>query len=147
MQYWMAITNEDNWQVIKEKKIWGVSKSHSNSISRTEIGDKLLIYCVEEIRKGNRIPSRVTASYEIISEPEKESTIIFKNPYRRKEIFPWRVNLKLIGISDPPVKFKLLIKELQFIKNKNFWSAHLQTAMRTIPKEDYETIIKNFKKK
>lgn len=147
MQYWMAITNEDNWQVIKEKKKWGVSKSYLNPISRTEIGDMLLTYCIEEIRKETKIPSRVTASYKIISKPEKENTAIFKNPYKRKEIFPWRINLELIEISDPPVEFKPLIKELKFIKNKKMWTGHIRKAMRTIPKEDYETILRNFKKK
>ncbi len=34
MTYWLCITNEDNWKVIKDKKIWGVSERHKNTIDK-----------------------------------------------------------------------------------------------------------------
>jgi predicted RNA-binding protein len=59
------------------------------------------------------------------------------------EVFPLRIKLKTIEVFDPPVEFKPLIPKLTFIKNKTQWSGHIRgQAMRTIPEEDYEFIMK-----
>ncbi len=103
MVYWLCIKNE--WKSIKDKNIWEVPERHKSAIMKVKSGD-----VNDEIK-----PSRIVAIYEIISEPFKDSTRVFKD----KEIFPWRVKIK-------PAKFRSLIPKLKFIANKKKWMSHLR---------------------
>jgi len=42
MTYWLCITTRDNWEIIKEKNIWGVPRRHQNTIKKVSPGDKLV---------------------------------------------------------------------------------------------------------
>jgi len=139
MTYWLCITNEENWKVIRSRNIWGIPERHRNTIKKVKQGDKLLIYLKQEKIKDVIKPPRIVAIYEVISEPFEDSTIIFK-PLKsiRNEVFPLRVKIKPIKIFDEPIEFKPLIPKLKFITNKKKWSGHLMgKAMRKIPEEDF----------
>ena len=148
MAYWLCITNEANWKVIKEKNIWGVPERHKNTIAKVKPSDKLVIYLKQE-RVNNEVKEpRIVAVYEVISEPFKDSTRIFSSKGMRSsgETFPWRVKIKPVKIFDKPIELKPLIPKLKFITNKRKWSGHLMgKAMREIPREDYELILKEAK--
>ena len=142
-KYWLCITNEENWRVIKNKRIWGVPKRHENTIKRVKKGDKCLIYLIQE-KIGEEIKeSRVTGAYEVTKEVFRDSTRIFKSPPKLgNETFPFRIKLKEIKVFDEPVYFKPLIPKLKFIKNKSKWAGHLMgKAMREIPEEDFLLIL------
>jgi predicted RNA-binding protein len=144
MAYWLCITNEANWKIIKSKNIWGVSDRHKNTIAKVKPGDKLVIYVKQENVKGEVKPSRIVAVYEVVSEPFRDSTRIFSSKGVRSsgETFPWRVKIKPIKIFDRFVEFKPLIPKLKFITNKKKWPLYLMgKAMRSIPREDFELII------
>ncbi|AAB91306.1 MULTISPECIES: EVE domain-containing protein [Archaeoglobus] len=143
MAYWLCITNEDNWRVIKEKNIWGVPERHKNTIAKVKKGDKLLIYIKQENVNGEVKPSRIVAVYETASEVYRDSSRIFKSPKGMgNETFPLRIKLKPVKIFDRPIEFKPLIPKLKFITNKRKWSGHLMgKAMREIPEEDYRLIL------
>lgn len=144
MAYWLCITTEANWKVIKEKNIWGVPERHKNTIAKVKPCDKLLIYVKQEIIDREVKPSRIVAVYEVVSEPFKDSTRIFSSKGMKSsgETFPWRVKVKPIKIFDKPIEFKPLIPKLKFITNKKRWSGHLMgKAMREIPEEDFKLII------
>ena len=80
MTYWLCITNEENWKVIKEKNIWGVPERHKNTIAKVKPGDKLLIYLKQE-KVGKEIrPSRIVAVCEATSEVFRDSSRVFKSP-------------------------------------------------------------------
>ncbi len=142
MAYWLCITTEDNWKVIKQKNVWGVAERHKNTIAKVKPGDKLLIYLKQERSRDEVKEPRIVAAYEVVSEPFKDSTKIFKAPKGMgNETFPWRIEIKLIKIFDKPIEFKPLIPKLKFITNKKKWSGHLMgKAMREIPEEDYRLI-------
>ncbi len=144
MTYWLCITTEENWKVIRSKNVWGVPERHKNTIMKVKPGDKLLIYLKQENIKGEVKPSRITGAYEVISEPFKDSTRIFSSKgMRTNETFPWRVRVKPIKIFDKPIEFKPLIPKLKFITNKKKWTGHLMgKAMREIPEEDFELIMR-----
>jgi hypothetical protein len=38
MTYWLCITNEENWNVVREKNIWGVAERHRNTIAKVKKG-------------------------------------------------------------------------------------------------------------
>ncbi|MBO8179730.1 MAG: EVE domain-containing protein [Archaeoglobus sp.] len=143
MAYWLCITTEDNWKVIKEKNVWGVPERHKNAIAKVKPGDKLLIYVKQE-KVGDEIKlSRIMAVYEAASEVFKDSSRIFKMPKgMSNETFPLRIKLKPVKVFEKPVEFKPLIPKLKFITNKRKWSGHLMgKAMREIPEEDYRLIV------
>ncbi len=143
MAYWLCITTEENWNVIKEKNVWGVPERHKNTIAKVKSGDKLLIYLKQERDKDRIVEPRIVAVYETTSEVFKDSKRIFKTPEGMgNESFPLRIKLKPVKIFSTPVDFKSLIPKLRFITNKKKWTGHLMgKAMRQIPVEDYELIM------
>jgi len=143
MAYWLCITNEDNWDVIKQKNVWGVPERHKNTIEKVKPGDKLLVYLKQEKVGDETRPSRIVAVYEAVSEVFRDSSRIFKTPKGMKnETFPLRIKLTPMKIFDRPVEFKPLIPRLKFITNKRKWSGHLMgKAMREIPEDDYNLIV------
>ncbi len=135
MAYWLCITNEANWNVIKKKNIWGVPERHKNTITKVKPSDKLLIYVKQEIIGREVKPPRIVSIYEVISEPFKDSTKIFKTPKgMSNESFPWRVKIKPIKIFDKPIEFKPLIPKLKFITNKK--------VVRSYSRKSYERYLK-----
>ncbi|MDD4126326.1 MAG: EVE domain-containing protein [Methanomicrobium sp.] len=144
MTIWIASTNRDNWEVIKKKNLWGVPKRKKNSIERSAPGDKILIFVRQENAGDTILPSAITAAYEITSKPFEDQSEVFKKPPTMpgEEVFPYRVRLKPVKIFNEPLDFKTLIPKLEFITNKKQWTGHLRTAMRTIPEEDFEYIMK-----
>jgi len=142
MTYWLCITNEENWKVIRERNIWGVPERHKNTIVRVKPGDKLVIYLKRERVKDKVVEPRIVAVYEAVSEVFRDSSRIFKTPKGMgNETFPLRIKLKPVKIFEKPVEFKPLIPKLKFITNKKKWSGHLMgKAMREIPEDDFKLI-------
>ncbi len=143
MTYWLCITTEENWRVIRERDVWGVPERHKNTISKVKLGDKLVIYVKQESMGGEVKPSRIVGVFEAVSEPFRDSTRIFSSKGMRSsgETFPYRIKIKLVKIFDKPIEFKPLIPKLKFITNKKKWSGHLMgKAMREIPEVDFKLI-------
>jgi len=74
MTHWLCITNEENWNVIKQKNVWGVPERHRNTIAKVRPGDKLLIYVKQERDKDEVKEPRIVAVYEAASEVFRDST-------------------------------------------------------------------------
>jgi len=95
---------------------------------------------------GEVIPSRITGIYEVISEIYEDKRPLFITPnFLGNESFPYRIKVKQIKAFKDPIPFKSLVPEMSFIKNKNKWMAYLRTAMREIPEDDYQRIVKEGK--
>ena len=95
MAYWLCITTEKNWDVIREKNVWGVPERHRNVIAKVKPGDKLVIYIKQE-RVDNVVKEpRIVGIFEVVSDPFRESTRIFSSKGVRNsgETFPWRVKI------------------------------------------------------
>lgn len=132
LQFWFCVTHEENWNIILEKGIWGVSQRNKNTIYKLKRGDMLVFYV---------IPKRICGIFEVVSEPfESHEEIFGWGEFGRKELFPYRVKVKNILIPKDPVNIESLIEKLDFIKNKYLWSIHLKRAMQLISKTDYELI-------
>jgi len=137
MTYWLCITNEENWKVVRERNTWGVPRRHKNTIAKVDPRDKLLIYIKQE-RIGKEIKEpKIAAVYEAISKSFKDSTKIFKaSRGMGNESFSWRVRINPVKIFEKSVEFKPLIPNLRFITNKKKWSGHLmEKAMRDFRKK------------
>jgi len=142
MVFWLCVTTEDNWRVVRERLVWGVAERFKGAIQRVKPGDKLIFY-VMQTKKGDKVvPSRVVGVFEVVSEPYRDSTKIFK-AYGTESTFPYRVRIKPVKIFDEPLLFKELIPKLGFIRNKQRWSGYLRRAMFEIPEKDYKTILES----
>jgi predicted RNA-binding protein len=137
MKYWLCVTNQENWEVIKEKNIWGVEERHRNTISKVRPGDKLLVYVMGTKKENETLPPRIVAAYEAVSEMFTDSSRIFKG-----KLYPLRIRLRPIAIFSKPLDFRGLVAKLSFIRNKRMWVGHIRgKAMREIPKGDFETVL------
>jgi predicted RNA-binding protein len=138
MKFWLCITNEENWEVIKEKNVWGVEERHRNAIAAVKPGDRLLIYVMSTKKEKETLPPRIVAAYEAASGVLRDSERIFKG-----KLYPLRIRLKPLAVFPRPVDFRELVPKLGFIKNKKGWVGHIRgKAMREIPEVDFETILK-----
>ena len=132
VNYWLCVTNEENWKVVKKLKVWGVPKRDRRQIEGVKLGDFLVFYVM---------PQRVMGAFKVVSEPFESGERMFSwGEFGREESFPHHVKLEPVIIPKEPLQFKELIPRLKFITNKKMWSGHLRRAMRTIPKEDYDLI-------
>jgi len=142
MTHWFASSNRDNWEIIRKKNIWGIPKRNKAIIQRAQVGDTIVIYVAQKKEGDTVLPSAVVGAYEIVSEGYEDHKPIFITPESMgNEVFPYRVKLRPIKIFTEPVEFKPLIPGLKFIKNKTMWTGHIRVAMRTIPEEDYASIM------
>jgi len=132
VNYWLCVTNRENWEVVQKRRIWGVPERSSRQIERVKVGDYLVFYMM---------PKKIAGIMEATSEAFRSDNKIFnwKGP-SGDETFQHRIKLKPVTVPKQPLDFEGLIPKLNFISNKDFWTGHLRRAMRTIPKEDYETI-------
>lgn len=144
MVRWLAISNRANWDVIRKKHVWGVPQHNKKSIGRVKAGDTVLIYVGQEKNDDTILPSSVVGEFTVASEAyEDHATVFTIPPHMVKEDFPYRIKLNPVRIFDPPVEFKPLIPDLGFITNKKKWAGHIRVAMRIIPEEDYQRIVKD----
>ncbi|MBB6402672.1 putative RNA-binding protein [Methanococcus maripaludis] len=138
--YFMCITDEENWNVVKDKKVWGVSEMYKNTIAKVEKGDMLLIYEMGKNGKEPK-PQYVRGLYEVTSEVKTDNKRIFGiHPDRPNETYPLRLKLKEIEVFESPILFKPLVEKLEFIKNKKQWSGSLRRAMVPLSEKDFNTI-------
>ena len=140
MKYWLCVTNEDNWQTIKEKKVWGVpAKRGKRQMEAVKRGDCLVFYVM---------PKRIGGIFEAASEPFESSEKIFNwTEFGRPEIFPYRVRLKPVRVPKEPVHVETLIGKLGFTKRRKRWSVLLRRAMLGISEEDYMLILNSMSRK
>ena len=143
MTHWIASSNRDNWKILEKKHIWGVPKRNKSLMQRVKPGDTILVYVRQEKEGDTILPSAVTGAYEVISEPYEDHSRLFTTPPQMgDEVFPYRMKVRPVVVFAEPLELKPLISDLKFITNKTMWSGHLRVAMREIPEEDYQFILK-----
>lgn len=132
--YWLCVTDQENWQVIRDKLVWGVSDRYKAVIKQVKVGDMLVFYVK---------PKRICGIFEVASKPYTSAERIFKSGgLSGRETFPHRIRLKPILVSKECLSFEPLIPKLEFIKNKEQWTGHLRRAMVPISERDFELIRK-----
>lgn len=132
-KYWLCVTNEDNWNVIKIKRIWGVPEKRGRcQIKDVRPGDQLVFYVT---------PKRIGGIFEAISEPFESNEKVFSwADFGREEHFPYRVRLKPIAVTKEPIPVGELIRKLSFSKGQKRWSVFLRRAILRITKSDYDSL-------
>lgn len=135
MKYWICVTNEKSWETVRDEHIWG---SDTNKVKEITKGDKAIIYVMETKKGETVIPPRVKGSYDVVSEPYEDRERIFSGG-----VYPNRVRLEPeIVLTNEYVDFRDLVSDLEFIKNKRYWSGYFRAGINDMPKHDYELIKK-----
>ncbi len=143
MTCWLYITNSANWRVTKETNILGASQQYRKALSRMNKSDKCLIYVKRELSGRQVIEPQIVGAYEVATTVFEDSRKTFEAPANLPlETFSLRIKLKPLRVLENSIKFKPLVPELTFIKNKNRWPLSLRgRAVVKIPKHDYEFIL------
>jgi predicted RNA-binding protein len=133
VNYWLCVTNEDNWNVVRKLKIWGVpEKRGRRQIESVKAGDHLVFYVT---------PKRIGGIFKAVSEKFESKEKIFSwADFGREEVFPHRVKLESVVVAKEPVSFDKLIGKLSFTKGLRHWSIMLRRAMFEISQKDFEAI-------
>jgi predicted RNA-binding protein len=133
VSYWLCVTNEDNWNVVKKQKVWGVPEKRSKrQIEMVKPGDYLVFYVT---------PKRIGGIFKAVSEPFESKEKIFSwADFGREEVFPYRVKLEPTVMTKEPVSFDKLVGELSFTKGLKRWTVLLRRAMFRISAKDFEVI-------
>ncbi|MEM4521169.1 MAG: EVE domain-containing protein [Candidatus Bathyarchaeia archaeon] len=136
VNYWLCVTNEENWNVIKERNIWGVPEKRGRRlIEDVRPGDLLVFYV---------IPKRIGGIFRAVSEPFESRERVFSClEFGRDEIFPYRVKIEPSIIPKEPLPFEGVIERLSFTSKVRRWSLLLRRAMFRISPEDF-AVIKDF---
>ena len=131
VNYWICSVNRQNFDKVIQHNVWGVTDRFKGNLQKTEEGDHLLFYIYGEQTIGG--------AFQIKKGPYRDSKAIFSGG-----TFSHRVGIAPVILPKNPLPFNPELRaRLQFITNKARWSGHLRQAMRTIPEEDYELIVKN----
>jgi predicted RNA-binding protein len=127
------VTNEDNWNVVKARKVWGVpEKRGKRQIEAVKPGDYLVFYVT---------PKRIGGIFKAVSEPFESKERIFSwADFGREEMFPYRVKLEPNVVAREPVPFDKLAGKLSFSKGHKHWSIMLRRAMIKISERDFEVV-------
>jgi len=128
-KYWLCILTPENYEIVKEKLVWGVTNWHKNKIMQIEPGDNLVMYVIRE--------KKIRGIYEATSKPYEDSTKIFHGG-----IYPHRVKLKLVKQSEKGIDIKILLPELKLFKRTDVkWAGVLRgKTMIKLDVEDYRKI-------
>lgn len=138
MTYWLCVTNAENWEIIKKENLWGIPEKRK--MPDVKPGDKLVFYVKQ---KGPKDYPKIMGIFEVVSEPFDDKTSVFKAPSKSKEVYPHRVKIRSVEIFDPPKNFKEYVKDLSFIKSKQYWSLSLLgKAMIKLSNKDFEILSK-----
>ena len=135
VNYWLCVTNEDNWKVIKDRRVWGVSERYRRVIEAVRPGDYLVFYVM---------PKRVMGVFKAASKPFESRERIFPwGGAGGREVYPLRVKLEPVILAKRPLMFDGLVPRLSFIRNKKRWSGYLRRAMLLIPEGDFKLIMEH----
>ena len=132
MKYWLFVTNEENWKIIKEKEIYGFNEKSKKDLDRLNVGDLIICYIIGK---------HIGGAFKITSLKE-DTNIKFKI-----QDYPFKIKIKKIIIPKEPIDFtERMVEEISIFKNLNRWGTILMgRATKEITKQDYEYFKENLK--
>lgn len=142
MQYWIWSVTEDNWEIVKRRKIWATYNKNAQTLVKK--GDVLIFYV-----KGTLTFKGI---FRVDSEWYTTNELIWADEIREsKKKYPYQINLGLIQLGE--ANYKKLIPKLDFVKNKNTPQVYIYGTgggpvnfRKPIEKSDYETILAEMRK-
>lgn len=142
-KYWLTVWSLTTWREFLKAggTVYGLPARYENRIKQTSVGDFLICY----MRGTGR--SEFFAVLEITSAPFWNNKQIWS-----EEIYPVRLNVKVIVQARHGIKFKAIFERLSLFKklkdpsNHRCWSNHFHQSLRLWNEQDamvvYEEIAK-----
>lgn len=131
------LTVENIFKQRMDDEFWGLGKSTPNR-DKLKKGDRVLFYIGNPVKSIGGSAKLKTDSFKL-DEKEKEEyghDISFYNT-------DYGVKLEDIDIWQNKIKMDVLISQLSFIENKNYWYTYFQGGVRKISEDDYKFILEN----
>ena len=129
-RHWLCIITPENYKIMVEKRIWGVKDRHRKRLYEAKPGDKLVMYL-----KGEK---KIMGVFEVVSNPFYDESKVFLG-----DIFPHRVRVKPVLLSERGVEIKRLLDKLEIFRGKKKWVGVIQgKAMVPISENDYAIVVK-----
>jgi len=124
-----------------EDELWGLGKSTPNR-EKLKKGDRVLFYIGNPVKSIGGSARLKADSFKLDKKAKKKygHEISFYNT-------DYGVKLEDIDIWQNKIKMDVLISQLSFIENKNYWYTYFQGGVRKISEEDYNFILENRDKK
>lgn len=124
VKYWLCMTDMPNWNIIKEKNVYGVTDQHKKWIDKLKVKDKVVMHVIRK-KIGGLFEVRNKAVTEKINFEGDEHPNIIK--------------LKKLLIPNEFLDLNVeIIRNLELFKNKVSWGPTLMgRSIIEISKEDY----------
>jgi len=135
MSFWITITNDENWGIIKEKGVYAFKKQ--SDFSKLAEHDIIVIYV-----KG----SKIAGAFSILKLEETQELIFHNKEYKyklylKKEVVP----NNFLELKNGK-RLNELIPQLELFKYAKKWGAVLMgKSLLKITEKDYELIKKSLK--
>jgi predicted RNA-binding protein len=141
LRYWLCITIPENWQIVKEKLVWGVEERYQMTMRRLVEDDFLIFYTTN--------PQKAIAGiYTVASGWYQDNIPIgWVKRVKRKPVpttFPFRIKIVPHIVPPQPVPVdEELFERLMFVTDKSPRGrvVFFYPSMVLIPHEDFKTIV------
>ncbi|MCW3986538.1 MAG: EVE domain-containing protein [Candidatus Bathyarchaeota archaeon] len=150
MRYWCISTSPDNWEICRKNSVWGMDARYYVTLKKfLESGDKAVVYT-----HGGKF----VAVAEFVGKHYFSEEDIGWTKGKRRFLFPYRINLRIIHESKNPPRISFSTKEIEdkakwikpnfiddivFIADKGgTWNQYVQVSIIRITEEDFNTICK-----
>ena len=130
VNYWLCVTTKENWEIVKNKNVWGVSEKNRSLLEKTQVGDCLLFYI-----KTNQLGG----IFRIVSAPFRSEEDFFVSTGESREAFPYCVRLETLVLPSEAKNFQEIVSRLRFVGgNKDAWRSMIRKAMQRVSSFSYE---------
>ena len=141
-RYWIIVISEENWEIVREKGIYGALESLRSPTEIIWPGDVVIFYVKK--KNSKKLGGKFVGAFKVISNWYREDKPLWPDEIREGKVkYPWRIKLEPIkfGIAD----FKELASKLTFIVKKERPHAYLigtpANLRRPIPENDAKLIL------
>jgi len=141
-RYWIIVVNEENWEIVREKSVYGAPESLRSPTELIKPGDVVIFYVKKKDSK--RLGGKFVGAFKVISNWYREDKPLWPDEIREGKVkYPWRIKLEPIkfGIAN----FRELASRLTFIVKKERPHAYLigtpANLRRPIPENDAKLIL------
>lgn len=125
VNYWLTLTNEDNWIIIKEKDVYAFNDANKKFFDELRIGDFLVMYVIRK---------KFSGIFKIVSK-KVDKKIDFKG-----DRYVHQIKLKEEIVPKDPINAnEKIISNISIFRNSIHWGTVLfGKSIKKITKDDYE---------
>ena len=142
--YWMVNVSPAYYEATRERghDLLGMGKAQKRRVQRMEVGDRVLFY-VRNLRIFSAIVTINSTYFE-------DHTPVWE-PADGEEGFPWRVRLRpsMVLKEEEYIDARLIAPRMQYVRKwtPEEWPLAFQGLLHLIPKEDFEMLEEEMRKR